>query len=542
VQQQTHEANTTGTNLNIHEVDREDEPMQKGETRARLPNTWIPTSGYRVIAVDQGNQRIRVLTSDLAGLQSSMATGQVEIKINPTFWQDINFINSTSTASGTETWLNLRNGATDWDRMVDHHYTLTNSMDFLDTPGEWHINKTTNELHYRPRAGENMATAEVYLPRIVELFHLQGTITTPVRNIQFKGLRFEHTTFVDVETTGCTKCFSSGYNSSGGGGEFPGAIGLVYATNVGFEGNVFRHLGGGALTGFGWQNSTIIGNVFHDIAAQGFNLKATATGNTDVRNQNRGFTISNNYITTVGQDYNANHAIDAYSLDASTFIHNEIETVPQGGISLSRWDDNVPVGNTTVRFNKIHDVCKIMQDYGPVYMWGNWPNSNVFENWIFGSRSPWGDAPGIYCDEGYDPASPYCENWTIENNVVEQNDVDIYLHRAENNTIINFNGTLWDTSQDLSNTFTQNGPLNITAVKANAGLQSAYATIKALVTEDSTGGTGTLPPPPKPPGDFRELTVQTWPTDCGSSALLILVANSLRVWPGRVLAIHTEIS
>ena len=86
MQQQTHEANTTGTNLNIHEVDREDEPMQKGETRARLPNTWIPTSGYRVIAVDQSNQRIRVLTSDLAGLQSSLATGQVEIKINPTFW------------------------------------------------------------------------------------------------------------------------------------------------------------------------------------------------------------------------------------------------------------------------------------------------------------------------------------------------------------------------------------------------------------------------------------------------------------------------
>ena len=176
-----------------------------------------------------------------------------------------------------------------------------------------------------------------------------------------------------------------------------------------------------------------------------------------------------------------------------------------------------------------------------LYMWGNWPNSRVFENYIYQSRSPFGDAPAIYCDEGYDPSSPYCENWTIENNVVEQNDVDIYLHRAENNTIINFNGMLWDTSQDLSNTFIQNGSLNITAVKANAGLQAAYTTIKALVTEDSPGGTGTLPPP-KPPGDFRELTVQTWPTDCGSSALLILVANSLRVWPGRVLAIHTEIS
>jgi hypothetical protein len=130
-----------------------------------------------------------------------------------------------------------------------------------------------------------------------------------------------------------------------------------------------------------------------------------------------------------------------------------------------------------------------------LYMWGNWPNSRVFENYIYQSRSPFGDAPAIYCDEGYDPSSPYCESWIIENNVVEQNDVDIYLHRAENNTIINFNGMLWDTSQDLSNTFIQNGSLNITAVKANAGLQAAYTTIKALVTEDSPGGTGTLPPP-----------------------------------------------
>jgi hypothetical protein len=333
-------------------------------TRARIPNVWPPSSGYRILAADQGNQRIRVATSDLAGLQSSLTTGQVEILMNVTFWQDINFVTSSTPASGSETWLNLRNGAVDWGRMIDHQYYLTNSMDYLDAVGEWHINKSTSEVHYKPRPNENMATAEAVLPMVQELIHLQGTIAGPITNVQFKGLRFEHTTFTAVETTGFSKGFSSSYSVNGQGFDFPAAIQLVYAQNIVFERNIFRHLGSGALMAYGMQQSTILGNVFTDIAAYAIYLRGPGEDNSDVRNTNKTLQITNNYITTVGADYNANHGIDAYSIDGVTFAHNELETIPQGGISLTRMVDNTPVSNTLVQFNKIHDVCKIMRDYG----------------------------------------------------------------------------------------------------------------------------------------------------------------------------------
>jgi len=124
-----------------------------------------------------------------------------------------------------------------------------------------------------------------------------------------------------------------------------------------------------------------------------------------------------------------------------------------------------------------------MRDYGGIYLWGYQPNSKIFENYVFEAHSMFGDGPGIYLDEGYD--EKHCSGFTVENNVLENNDVDLYLHVAENNVIINFSGSLWDGG--LTNQFIQDGSLDVDAVKANAGLEQDFVDIKALSTLSRVG-------------------------------------------------------
>jgi hypothetical protein len=275
----------------------------------------------------------------------------------------------------------------------------------------------------------------------------------------------------------------------------------VYAQGVVFERNIFRHLGGGGLMAFGMQNSSIVGNVFTDVAAYGIYLRSPGQGNTDVRNVCKDDRIENNYIYGIGTDYNANHGIDVYSTDGVVFSHNELENLPQGGLSLTRMLNETEVKDNVVQFNKIHDVVKVMRDYGGIYVWGSQPNSRIFGNYIYNAKGMFGDAPGIYLDEGYD--DKHCSGFTVENNVLENNDIDLYLHVAQDNVIVNFNGSLWDGG--LPNQFIQNGTLDKTAVKANSGIESSYADIKNFVYEDSNAHFGGLIeklPPSKTSGRF----------------------------------------
>ena len=72
-------------------------------------------------------------------------------------------------------------------------YHLENARELLDQPGEWYLDRKTGTLSYWPRPGEDMARVEVVAPVLQQLLVVQGTPQKPVRNLHFKGLRFEHT-------------------------------------------------------------------------------------------------------------------------------------------------------------------------------------------------------------------------------------------------------------------------------------------------------------------------------------------------------------
>src|ERR1017187_7053040 len=76
-----------------------------------------------------------------------------------------------------------------------------NAIEMLDEPGEWHLDRKTGVLSYWPRPGEDMATTEVVAPRLTSLLRISGTARNPVRNVHFRGIRFEYTDSI-VPATG----------------------------------------------------------------------------------------------------------------------------------------------------------------------------------------------------------------------------------------------------------------------------------------------------------------------------------------------------
>ena len=58
-----------------------------------------------------------------------------------------------------------------------HVYYFENALEFLDQPGEWYLDESTGVLYYKPRTGEDMATATVVAPMVETVVGINGTST-----------------------------------------------------------------------------------------------------------------------------------------------------------------------------------------------------------------------------------------------------------------------------------------------------------------------------------------------------------------------------
>ena len=63
-----------------------------------------------------------------------------------------------------------------------------NALEMLSQPGEWYLDRRSGVLSYWPRAGEDLAQAEVVAPRVQKtLIAVTGLRERPVRNLHFNG-------------------------------------------------------------------------------------------------------------------------------------------------------------------------------------------------------------------------------------------------------------------------------------------------------------------------------------------------------------------
>ncbi|MDH7461732.1 hypothetical protein QEG73_10600 [Chitinophagaceae bacterium 26-R-25] len=263
---------------------------------------------------------------------------------------------------------------------------VENAYELLDAEGEWYLDRASDFLYYKPKAGEDMVTSEVIAPVVEELLRIQGSDSVhKAGNIQFYGIAFRHATWLRPNTYGQTDAQNNVIREAttlGGSGEqiIGAAVNLKNAHFVKFESDVFEKLGGSGLNMYaGCQDNLIVGSRFSDISGEGIqigdylnyqsptseNYANTSDSLVILRNND----ISNNYLANCGAEYFSASAIGAAFPVDMDIKHNEISGMPYSGIHIGwGWGSlTTVIKNVTVQNNYIHEMNTVLRDGGGIY-------------------------------------------------------------------------------------------------------------------------------------------------------------------------------
>ena len=364
-------------------------------------------------------------------------------------------------------------------------YYFENAYEFLDQPGEWYLDESTNTLYYMARSGENMATATVVAPQLETLVNVEGATTSdPVGNICFQGLAFAHSTFMRPSYAGFLDGQAGHYNISSTAdnvqvlGSPTAGVTVKNAQRIRFERNIFTQM---AATGLdfvsGTRDDMIVGNVFTDIGGTGVTLGKYAADTTvddhiaynptDKNEISTRDTVKNNFVTKTTTEILGAIGIAAGYPRYIDIEHNEVSNLNYTGISVGfGWTkaENA-MTNNKINYNHIHDIGLVLADGSAIYTLSNQgPASEMQYNYTHDyTQTQWADyqMPGLYLDEG-------TTGYTVAHNV----QVNTPGWIAQN---VNGTNTLTDNTAVASYS-----DLDATAqsIASAAGIEAAYADIE----------------------------------------------------------------
>src|SRR4029453_8115721 len=79
---------------------------------------------------------------------------------------------------------------------VSGTHTIYNAFELLNGAGQFYFDKTAGTLYYYPRAGEDMATADVEAPAVETIIAIAGASNANrVKHLTFQGITFAHTDY-----------------------------------------------------------------------------------------------------------------------------------------------------------------------------------------------------------------------------------------------------------------------------------------------------------------------------------------------------------
>jgi hypothetical protein len=418
---------------------------------------------------------------------------------------------------------------------------LVNAREFLDAAGEWYLDPA-GMLYYKPLNGENMATAEVQLPRLESLLRIGGTYAAPAHHLSFAGLQFSFTTwllpssnqgYADQQTgaymfgtwarpadwlTSCQQGCPAFEAARPHWRQMPAAVQVSAANAITFADNRFAYLGQvglgigndanahGTGVGLGASGIEVVRNVFDQLsagAAIAGGVQADAHHPSDNRMINRNITYSNNLVHDVAIEYRSHVGLlMTYTAD-STMSNNEVYNMPYTGISIGygwgandvggsqdyvdrglynyqpRYSTPTVARNYTVRANYVHDVMRQMTDGAAFYSLSALPGTTVSQNY-FRNTNGW---LGLYFDEG----SRYL---SAGNNVFENIGQWAYGQLWPNNNTGNLTVTNnWTTSSNTNIASGTRGNINTgTVVVSGGNWPSAARTVMASAGIQSSNG------------------------------------------------------
>lgn len=335
---------------------------------------------------------------------------------------------------------------------------IENAYELLGTPGQWYFDRTQRVIYYVPRAGEDLAKADVEVPVLEKLIDAQGTVDAPVHNIQFVGMEFAYATwlrpsgpegFSEIQANytlsgpnawavqGLCKLVPNGGCPYGAWTKTPGNVSFAYSHDVQFIGDAFTHLGAAGLDfGNGAQRNNVEGSVFTDISGNGIELggvdKPLAAGD-EITRDNR---IHNNHIYNVGAEFRDGIGIVVGYAQRTRVEHNQLDHLPYASISMGwgGWPDKIQMAGqanysreNVVARNRIFNFMLVLADGGGIYTQGLTGPSLAEGEKVTGNviYEQFSSGHGIYTDNGS------C-NITIAGNVLFHLNFDNWGSRHKN--------------------------------------------------------------------------------------------------------------
>ena len=366
-------------------------------------------------------------------------------------------------------------------------FYFENALEFLDQPGEWYLDESANTVYYKPRTGEDMATAVVVAPMVETIVSITGTSpSNSVGYLWFQGLTFAHSTYMRPSQYGFLDAQAGQYNLTADAnnnqtvGRPAAGVSVTNANHIQFERNLFAQM---AATGLdfisGTHDDMIVGNAFTDIGGSGISIgKFTASETTeyhvaynptDPNEICTNDTIKDNYINNVTTEIQGACGIAAGYPAYIDIEHNEVAQTNFTGISVGYgWTSSTnAMTNNRINDNEIHDVANVLAGGAGISTISNQgPASEIQYNYFhdFG-QSQWADysAEGLFLDEG-------TTGYTVAHNLM-----------------VNTPGSLISQSAG-SNMVTDNGasPASAEDTMASAGIEPSYADIKGLTVPAPT--------------------------------------------------------
>jgi parallel beta-helix repeat protein len=310
----------------------------------------------------------------------------------------------------------------------DARYFLENSLQFLDSPGEWYLDRTKKTVSYMPRPNEDMQRATVEAPRLERLVALEGNPNSPgtlVRNLTFRGLTFVHADWT---------MDANGYVDVQAAIAAPSAIEAAGTVNLKIEHCTIAHSGGyGIWFGRGSKHNQILANEIYDMGAGGVKIGETVDRRPD-EEKNYDTLIADNQIHDLGSVYASGVGIWVLQSGRNQIIHNHVHDSFYTAISVGwTWGyGGNPSTHNLIAYNNIHDIGKgEMSDIGAIYTLGEQPGTIIQNNLIHGITTFIYGGWGIYMDEG-------SSDILIEDNIVyDCKSAGFHQHYGRNNILSN---------------------------------------------------------------------------------------------------------
>lgn len=362
-------------------------------------------------------------------------------------------------------------------------YYFVNSIELLNSPGEWFEDVNNGKLYYWPRSGEDMNQATVVVPVLENIVQIEGNLDTPVSYVSFEGIGFEHAAWMRPSKAGhvplqagfyMLDAYSlakpgtpdkAGLENQAWLGRQSAGVTVRNASHVNFTRCRFEHMGGSGIDFIsGTSYNAITGCIIRDVACNGIQMGYFGDASfeahkpydpTDEREVCHHETISNNHITDctnedwgcVGIGVGFAHHVD--------IAHNEVSHLNYTGISLGwGWTKTVNcMSHNRVFANHVHHFAKQMYDVSSIYMLSAQPGTEISNNYFHDlEKAPYAHDPNHYQYIYFDEGSSYMrvhDNWT---------QTDKFLANA--------NGPC--------NVWENNGPQVKEEIKTQAGLEDEY--------------------------------------------------------------------